>query len=376
MEADDSQPCFTRLRLRYFTGRFFFAGFIEEIEGSYYLSNTKLKEQMTDIRFPIIHGPCLSDKHETIDLALCFRSNSWIPQAKHWITRSNNSWPNQIPNIHVLPSLIYIDKNCSHVDIRKLLFSPIAFISYHGQTATFDFEKAIHIIMSFESSKVKYLYFSKFSCISDQFLPFKSTPGNKCSYKKYNTRLCTLLQNTHHDAVSGWLMLASFFYGTKQYYIALDILQYSLSKCSHEKLYHGMNVSHTQHELLNLNLLKNMSIAKLCKFMLVNELDLISLQPKEKPDEGEGIYRVPPVVYAYFLRFLCHYHLKNTSKYLDSIRDLQLTIEEDYFIGHSYEKYVSYNTLGLTFELSGDHESARQAFKQALKFKPRHRVGY
>ncbi|CAC5426222.1 unnamed protein product [Mytilus coruscus] len=83
MEAEDSQPCFTRLRLRYFTGRFFFAGFIEKIEGSYYLSNSKLKEQMTDIRFPIIHGPCLSDKHGTIDLALCFRSKSWIPQAKH-----------------------------------------------------------------------------------------------------------------------------------------------------------------------------------------------------------------------------------------------------------------------------------------------------
>ncbi|CAC5426224.1 unnamed protein product [Mytilus coruscus] len=359
MEAEDSQPCFVRLRLRYFTGRFFFASFLEEIGGSYYLSNARLKEQMTDLRCPNIHCPCLSDTHDTMDIALCFR--------------------NQIPNGHELTSRIYKEQSCSHIDIRKLLFSPIAYVAYHAQMKTFDYEKAIHVILSFESSKIKYLYLhfmSKFCCISDQFLPFKFISDNKSTYNEYSSRLSSLLQNTHHDAVSGWLMLASFFYGTKQYYIALGILQYSLSKCSSEKLYHGMDVSYTQHKLLNMKLLKNMSFAQLCKFMLVNVLDLISLRPREIPDEGEGIYNIPPVVYSHFLRFLCHYHLKNTSKYLDSINDLQTTIEEHYFTGNSYETYVSYNTLGLTFELSGDKKSAKRAYKQALKFKPRNRVGW
>ncbi|VDI34352.1 Hypothetical predicted protein [Mytilus galloprovincialis] len=407
MEAEDCQPCFVRLRLRYFTGRFFFGSFLEEMGGNYYLSNAKLKEQMTDLRCPTIHGPCLSDTNDTLDIALCFRSTSWIPQAQHWVTRSNNSWPSydvkksiiqhgvlfvpigvkgspkedldwrisfsvaekiliysfthtqflcyvlmkillkdviaidlsckellcsyfmktivfwiseeispsvwkpnnliplfmrcfrrllycveylvcphffvpennlfenkinkyarvillnklhilnsygwkcilfsdQIPNGHKLTSRLYKDQSCSHIDIRKLLFSRIFYISYQAHMRSFDYEKAIHLILSLESSKIKYLYLhfmSKFSCISDQFQPFEFTSENKFTYKKYNTRLSSLLQNMHHDAVSGWLMLASFFYKRKQYYIALDILQYSLSKCSSEKFYHGMNAS-------------------------------------------------------------------------------------------------------------------------------------
>ncbi|CAG2209095.1 unnamed protein product [Mytilus edulis] len=77
MEAEDCQPCFVRLRLRYFTGRFFFGSFLEEMGGNYYLSNAKLKEQMTDLRCPTIHGPCLSDTNDTLDIALCFRRNSY-----------------------------------------------------------------------------------------------------------------------------------------------------------------------------------------------------------------------------------------------------------------------------------------------------------
>lgn len=41
--------------------------------------------------------------------------------------------------------------------------------------------------------------------------------GNKNSYGYYKYCKYYLLMNIHHDAVSGWLMLASFFYRTKQY---------------------------------------------------------------------------------------------------------------------------------------------------------------
>ncbi|CAC5426237.1 unnamed protein product [Mytilus coruscus] len=285
MEAEDTQPCFLRLRLRYFTGRSSFDDFLEKIGEGYYLSSAKFKQQLKDILLSTIHGPCISDKDGLCDLAYCLRST-----------------------VQVLP----------------------------------------------------------FNLISD----------NKSSYKQHKTRLSILLQNKHHDVVSGWLMLATLFYGIKQYYIALDILQYSLFKCSPEKLYQGVTVSNTQHELFNLDVFKNMTIAQLCKFMLLNVIDLVSIKPQEIPFEGEGrIYSFPPLVYTHFLLFLCHYHLKNTSKYLDSLRDLQITIEGNYFIGHAYEKYVSYNILGLSFQLSGDKESARRAFKQGLEFKPKNRCG-
>lgn len=37
---------------------------------------------------------------------------------------------------------------------------------------------------------------------------------------------------------------------------------------------------------------------------------------------------VIPVVYAYFLRFLCHYHLDNTILCYDSLRYLKLSVEK------------------------------------------------
>lgn len=60
--------------------------------------------------------------------------------------------------------------------------------------------------------------------------------GNKFQYLQCKLSLTSLLQNIHHDAVSGWLMLASFFYGRHQYQKALKVIRYSLSKCTLEKM--------------------------------------------------------------------------------------------------------------------------------------------
>lgn len=52
---------------------------------------------------------------------------------------------------------------------------------------------------------------SKFCSKSSHFPSYTNKFGNKSTYNQYNTCVSTLLQNTRHDAVSGWLMLASFF---------------------------------------------------------------------------------------------------------------------------------------------------------------------
>lgn len=72
-------------------------------------------------------------------------------------------------------------------------------------------------------------------------LPSRHT--NKNSYKQFNTCLCYLLQNIHHDPVSGWLMLASFFYKTHQYDISIELISYALSKCTMEKICNCRDIS-------------------------------------------------------------------------------------------------------------------------------------
>ncbi|XP_071126849.1 uncharacterized protein [Mytilus edulis] len=282
----------------------------------------------------------------------------------------------QIPSYHRLSTYINKEPSCLNVSILKKLFT---FINYNADcflNPDIKLENRVHMVLPILSSKIKYLYLyymSKFCSKSSHFPAYTNKFGNKSTYKQYNTCVSTLLQNTQHDAVSGWLMLASFFYGTKQYNLALDILKYSLSKCSPEKLNLAANCSSFKREVLNLNLFRNMPYDQLSKFMMVNLLDIpinSILIPTELMIEVEENL-IPPVVYVHALRFLCHYHLMNTAGCCNSLRDLQLTIEKDYFIGHAYGKSVSYNILGITFQLLGDIESARKAFMQSIQIRPR-----
>lgn len=172
--------------------------------------------------------------------------------------------------------------------------------------------------------------------------------------------------NTRHDAVSGWLLLASFFYERKQYKTTLYIVQHSLLKCSPEKFIQFMNLSDIHYDLLNSHLYEPMTIVQLWKIF---RLELVMFSPDSmlipKELETGKMFLIPPVVYGHFLRFLCHYHLNNSRHYWDALGDLQLTIEENYFIETHSSEAVSYNILGISFQLVGDEESARQAFLRA-----------
>lgn len=69
---------------------------------------------------------------------------------------------------------------------------------------------------------------------------------------------------------------------------------------------------------------------------------------------------LPPVVYA-------HYHLQDSWQYRNSLRGLRLTIRENSLIPGDNMKSKCYNILGICFQLLGDMESARQAFKQSIE---------
>lgn len=90
--------------------------------------------------------------------------------------------------------------------------------------------------------------------------------------------------------------------------------------------------------------------------------------PYEKRIEGKYNMRMtPPVVYVNFLRCLCHYHFYNTEQFWDSLRCLQFTIENNYFIANVFEKASSYNMLGILFKLLGDTDQRDRHFCDCYK---------
>ncbi|CAC5422842.1 unnamed protein product [Mytilus coruscus] len=234
------------------------------------------------------------------------------------------------------------------------------------------------VVVSCDESSLKYVYTYNMSlwCAQyAQFFPLNSTrKSNKHQYKLYNSCLCILLQNIYHDAVSGWLMLASFFCKAKQYRKALHIVMYSITKCTPEKLCRFMDMSDIHHQLLKLKSFQKKSIVQLWKIIYVDVLHFqrtSALIPDELQMDEELRYGsfYFPSYYAYFLKFLCHYHQNNTIQCHNCIKDLKSIITANYFINDSDEA-EAYNLLGITLQMIGDIVSARQAFMQSFELCP------
>ncbi|VDH97230.1 Hypothetical predicted protein [Mytilus galloprovincialis] len=539
MASEDTSSCFTKLSILHSNDRSIL-NLCNKIGSDYFLSGLKVKESSRNKLYPILHGPCISDKFGIFDMAFTVRSKSWITQADQWITRSKNGWSNydlkQCIVKHgvlfvpiglkgskqedlewrisfsvgeklliysfthtqlicyallkiVLKDVINTDMHCKDLlcsyfiktvilwiseevstsiwkprnlipcfsacfkrliyyvkyslcphyfipmnnlfankitgEAQEILLKKLYILkSYNWQCMFFsdqisnpcDFantvrndpyynniismtrmlsfvtnlginanipcknmyvlQKVISKVMSIKSSKIKslYMYFLSKRGSSNELQPFDNISDNKFTYKQYKTCVCSLLLGTRHDAVSGWLLLASFFYTTREYRVAVDILQYCLLKCTPDKLYHVANMSHVHAGLLNLNLFRRMGIVQLSQFLLVDPVRIISnslLVPNElRINTLNSCHFISPVVYVHALRFLCHFHLFNTKQCQDSLLDLKLTIENKYCLPNSFQRARSYKILYILFLVYGDTESAKHAFMQSKTLFP------
>jgi tetratricopeptide (TPR) repeat protein len=194
---------------------------------------------------------------------------------------------------------------------------------------------------------------------------------NKTQYNQYRTCLSYLLYSLHHDSVSGWLMLASFYYRMKHYNTALIIATYAVSMCTPEKVYYQNNLSNEQYALMKTKTIQSMIITRVLKLLLVRTVNFIpqsTLIPEELELEVVNYAGyLPPVVYSHCLRFLCYLHLNNVNLCYNALADLQLTISDDYFISNNRQRSTSYNCLGVAFQLIGNHEMAEHSFLQAVE---------
>ncbi|CAC5380209.1 unnamed protein product [Mytilus coruscus] len=407
MDTDDVKPGYTKLRLEYMS----LFNDLERFRDDRYLSNTSWKQRFTNKSKNLsIHGPCISDRGGIYDYCFCLHCKTWVPPAVQWITRSNNAWPsydvkrNQVSNFSASMQYFNMEQNRSFINtVEKTTNSCLLYFAnaefFVGTCSTFSqrslFGRIIHMFfkmnnklldssvkrgiektISCNQSSITYLYtyyMSMICSIRAQSIPLNSAySNNKYQYRQYKSCLCTLLQNIYHDAVSGWLMLASFFYKTKQYAKSLSIIKYSISKCTFEKLFVSIDMSDIHHQLLKLKSLQKKSIVQLWKLFFVDHIrfnDYSVLIPDELLKEvDDRQIAIPSTAYAYFLNFLCHYHLNNVRQYQDTLQELQLVIDEKYLIGDMRVIDMAYNLLCVVFQLLGDTESASQAFSQSDEY--------
>ncbi|CAC5414301.1 unnamed protein product [Mytilus coruscus] len=339
MDIEDTQPCFTRLRL--FNDEFY--SFIEK-NASVLLKNGRqnlLSSELYKLYHlkrccfaPIfkIHGPCLSDRDDRFDLAYCLKCDKWVSLAKSWITRSRK-WPS--------PDVISKITSCG--------------------------------VLTRLSREIFTLQLSKASQCVSKYFQRQHGENNRNQYFKYRNDLSNFLLGLSTDAVSGWLLLASFFYVHKKYSTSLKIIDHALSKCTDEKIYfQPRNCPFSQIQESVLKLMKREKLYTVLKTLTVQNIifdwQSFVIPPELQLDvtwNGKGVVSYAPIPFAYFLKFLCHYNLHEEFLCKHWLRKLMSSVRTCRWGVRLFSTIHSKIFAGIACQMLGEIDNARFFFVEA-----------
>ncbi|CAC5408587.1 unnamed protein product [Mytilus coruscus] len=212
------------------------------------------------------------------------------------------------------------------------LFYRTKVISRRETYTTKDYKKLAKIIRyllkSESSTFIVYVckyYYAEFSQIIAQQLPSTITKGNW-----YNLHKCfhILLQNgTKIDAVSGWLLYASYYHVTGQFNITLRLTDYVLSRWSPDMMLDYEYDCQLHRSCYRQNIHSTMTLNDGMKISTIRDVICIinsSLIPEELQLEVETeVFDIPPVVMSHCLNFLSYHHLCDIFNRQKSLQDIQ-----------------------------------------------------
>ncbi|XP_063406946.1 uncharacterized protein LOC134690806 [Mytilus trossulus] len=211
---------------------------------------------------------------------------------------------------------------------------------------------------------------SKISQCAAQRLPLPTVTTEMYNiHKRYHRHL---QDGIKADAVSGWLLYASFYYVSGQFNVTLSITDYVLSKCLTDMIAMNFQKYHEQ----QINYYRNhvhstMTLQNKMRIAVVNDVKYLqhsSLIPQELKEEvkDRSIF-LTPIVLSHCLRFLCYHHIGNISNRQHALRDLNCIVKETNYVD-IYRGSDSLTILGVCYEISGDKNAAYQCYDEALQF--------
>ncbi|XP_063406041.1 uncharacterized protein LOC134690000 [Mytilus trossulus] len=212
-------------------------------------------------------------------------------------------------------------------------------------------------------------YYGIISQHTVQMLPPPTKIGKTNKIQKLYHR--HLYDGLRTDAVSGWLLYASFYYVTGQFNITLKLIEYVLSRFNHGMAYLDCDIyngeemdSYRQHVHFKLTFTERMKLATVGHIHYIRHSSLIPEELKLEVEDDE--IEIPPVVLSYCLRFLCHHNLGDICNRQKALDDLLLAVEDNCFVS-IHEVSESKTILGVCYEISGDKINAYQCYDEALE---------
>ncbi|XP_063408186.1 uncharacterized protein LOC134691551 [Mytilus trossulus] len=189
--------------------------------------------------------------------------------------------------------------------------------------------------------------------------------------KRYHRHL---KDGTKTDAVSGWLLYASFYYVTGQYKVTLRLTDYVLSRCSSDMLM--LDFIHYSEEYMDImnnyrkNVYSTMTLNERMRKATVANVHYFqnsSLIPMELQLEvnDDDIF-IPPTVMSHYLRFMCYHHFGDIFNRQQALHDLNLSLDGTHFVSTNTLSN-SLTILGVCYEIFGDKDAAYQCYDEALQ---------
>ncbi|VDI73421.1 Hypothetical predicted protein [Mytilus galloprovincialis] len=210
-------------------------------------------------------------------------------------------------------------------------------------------------------------YISKACWFSPVVSTYSHSSENKQQYSKYKYDLGHLLIGLHSDALSGWMALASFFYVHKNYFASLNVIHYAMQKYTDEKIFTGSTTSEfTFIQKHVLHLMKNENLYTVLKAVTIDPL-IFHWKSSIIPQELQLVVKYNhimyhPATFAYFLIFLCYYHLSDTRSCKHYLIQL-LYSTANTSIQANCSNFSSVIMCGIAYQLMGETNIARMLFQ-------------
>ncbi|VDI80653.1 Hypothetical predicted protein [Mytilus galloprovincialis] len=282
---------------------------------------------------------------------------------------------------NILPALSETDMvDCAKCSANLSSLNEVRFMLLDGQAIlTYILTPMQVLVNSFELLKQKpdrFIFKCLFSTmcrgVGTRFTSDDVTGGgNKLHYQKLKEILPFVILGVRSDAVSGWNVLATFYYCIGRYSVSLKITDYVLCKikeAKQEKLYYSEDKftidylprgCHTI-DLSDIHITYSMEPNDFYRgsFLIPDEM---------KPEvEYKRYIQKPPIVYTFFIRFMCSLKLEQTQKCSQSLNNLKTLIETNNNIGTHVMKAECYTLLGIAYYLMGDLVEAENYHKKAF----------
>ncbi|CAC5362072.1 unnamed protein product [Mytilus coruscus] len=310
---------------------------------------------------------CSINTNEDVKDLLC---SYFLKTAVFWVSEEMNI------NTFELPKLFF----CLSLCLNKLMlwvnncYCPNYFIPEHnmflGKITTDNNE----ILLQSESSAFiidvcKYHY-AKISQCTAQLLPSANTTGVTYNmHKRYQRHLQDGIKT---DAVSGWLLYASFYYVIGHYTVTLRLTDYVLSRSTSDMMYISCPTydeedinNYRQNVCNSVTLNTRIKNATVKCVTYVKNSSIIPLKLQLEVEKGD--IDIPPIFMSHCLRFLCYHHLGDNLNKEKALRDLDFIVKKCILIKMK-ELSDLLTILGVCYEISDDTETAYQCYKEALKF--------